>query len=40
MVGPEADLILGDVEQDLLRQLAAQAPRVAELIAAREGSHD
>jgi hypothetical protein len=40
LVGPEAELILGDIEQDLLRQLAAQDPRFAGLIAARDGSQD
>jgi hypothetical protein len=38
LVGAEADPLLGDLEQDLLRQLVAQDPRFAELFKAREGS--
>src|SRR5262245_59472787 len=32
LVGVEADPLLGDLEKDLLRQLAAQDPRFAELL--------
>ena len=32
LVGVEADPLLGDLEEDLLHQLAAQDPRFAELI--------
>jgi hypothetical protein len=38
LVGAEADPLLGDMEQDLLQQLATQDPRFAELFKERNGS--
>jgi hypothetical protein len=40
LVGLEADPLLGDVEKDLLHQLAAQDPRFAGLIEERDSSQD
>jgi EXLDI family protein len=40
LVGLEVDAILGDMEQNLLTQLAAQDPRFAELIGERDGLQD
>jgi hypothetical protein len=38
LVGLEADPTLGDLEQNLLRPLAAQYPRFATLLEERHGS--
>jgi hypothetical protein len=40
LVGMEADPVLGDLELDLLRQLAAQDPRFATLLEERGDSQD
>jgi hypothetical protein len=40
LVGLEADPLLGDLEKDLLHQLAARDPRFTELIEERDGSQD
>ena len=40
LVSPETDPLLGDLEKDLLHQLAAQDPRFAPLLEARDGSQD
>jgi hypothetical protein len=40
LVGLEVDAMLGDVEQDLLTQLAAQDQRFAGLIGERDGQQD
>jgi EXLDI family protein len=40
LVGVEADPLLSELEKDLLRQLAAQDPRFAELIAEQHHSQE
>ena len=40
LVGEDADPLLGDLEKDLLHQLAAQDRRFAGLIGQREGSEE
>jgi hypothetical protein len=40
LVGLEADPLVGDLEKDLLNQLAAQDVRFIAVMRERDGSHD